>query len=363
MRILGDLTEKTSTGGTANPEKRANPDFASAGANRKESLVGEIPLNTASEPDVRTRTRSGNNGGTGRSHGLEATHKGGEGTHKERPHEHPGGTPWLAITALAVALIAAAGYGYRALEKDNSVLMQVPAIQRMVTTLGTRTDATEAQLRDLTANWGTLANRVTKLDRKVSSGLLTAHKQTVELIAQAEGRLRADMDGRTRVIDARLDRVESNQADDRARLAQMQDQLQKEVAGVREEAAGRQYDTGRDLASLHQQVNQGQSDLRVLNQRIARQRVNFEAVKNSTVELAPGVSLTVLKTDVSYQRFEGYLSLTNDGRTLWLRHAGAQQAVPFYSKQTSRPYDLVVTTVGKDGVVGYLMLPAGGTEG
>src|SRR5712692_7941839 len=71
MRILGDLTEKTST------EVTANPDFASAEANRKESLVGEIPLNTVSDPDVGVRRRSGNNGGAGRSHGLEATHDDG----------------------------------------------------------------------------------------------------------------------------------------------------------------------------------------------------------------------------------------------------------------------------------------------
>ncbi|PYV01044.1 MAG: hypothetical protein DMG26_14400, partial [Acidobacteria bacterium] len=114
---------------------------------------------------------------------------------------------------------------------------------------------------------------------------------------------------------------------------------------------------------LHGQVNQSHSDLRTLAQGFDRRRVNFELVKNSAVELAPGVSLTVLKTDVSYQRFEGYLSLTFEGRTLWLPNMGAQEAVDFYSKQAKRPYDLVVTTVNKRGVAGYLLLPAGESQG
>jgi len=66
---------------------------------------------------------------------------------------------------------------------------------------------------------------------------------------------------------------------------------------------------------------------------------------------------------VSYQRFAGYLSLTDEGRTLWLPNAGAQEAVNFYSKRSSRPYDLVATTVSKHGIVGYLLLPAGGSPG
>ena len=133
--------------------------------------------------------------------------------------------------------------------------------------------------------------------------------------------------------------------------------MQSEVAGLRQEIAGNRDAAAQDLATLHQQVDQGQSDVHALTQQITRQRVNFEATRNSTVEIAPGVTLTVLKTDVSYQRFEGYVSLTSEGRTLWLRKTGLRQATSFYSEQADRPYDLVVTGVNRDGVVGYLLVP------
>ena len=193
--------------------------------------------------------------------------------------------------------------------------------------------------------------------------------QAQERIAQAEGHLRAEMDKQARMTDARLTRVESDQAEQTARLAQVQDQLQKqarlqtEVAGLRQEMAGQQNATGQNLANLRDQVNRSQSGLDTLAHELNRQRVDFEAAKHSTMTLAPGVSLTVIRTDVSYQRFAGYVSLTTEGRTLWLPNEGAQEAVDFYSKQAKRPYDLVVTTVSKRGVVGYLLLPGDGGHG
>lgn len=220
-------------------------------------------------------------------------------------------------------------------------------------------NAAEAQLGEFSSKWSGLADRVTALDRKVTVSLSKSHQQTLALVAAAESRMNAQMDNRTQVLDTRLARVESDQAEDKARLAQAEDQMHQEVAGLRQEMGGNRDSTARDLAGLRRQVDQGQNDVRALNQQVARQRVDFEATRNTAVELAPGVTLTVLKTNVSYQRFEGYLSLTQEGRTLWLRNAGLRQGLSFYSKEDDRPYALVVTNVNRNGVVGYLLVPVG----
>lgn len=359
MRILGDLTEK-------NPDADLSPAMPSIEdrADRKRSVVGDIPLETkpthsAELEPASTLSQSGHNGG--RSSGTSVANPDRGRPRQEAPR--PGGRAgaWVAILLLVIALVGMSGYGYLALRKNNISLSQLPGMARLVGTLGGRMDSTEAKLRDLAANWSGLAERVTALDQKVAASLSKSHQQTLALVAEAEGRMRAEMDNRTQVLDTRLAQVESNQAEDKSRLAQVESQMQSEVAGLRQdlrqEMAGNRDATNRDLAALHQQVDQGQSDVHALTQQITRQRVNFEANRNSTVEIAPGVSLTVLKTNVSYQRFEGYLSLTNEGRTLWLRNAGMRQAMSFYSDQADRPYDLVVTRVNRDGVVGYLLVP------
>jgi hypothetical protein len=220
-------------------------------------------------------------------------------------------------------------------------------------------DATEAKLRDLAGNWGGLTNRLTELDRKYDSGQRATRNQMRELVGQATGHLQAELDQRSGRVDARLSNVESTQSQDHAQLAQLNDQLRGEVASLREQLAAAQEGNGRDLASMQEQVSNNQGNLRTLAQNLHRDRMTFEIVKNSPTELAPGVTLTVLRTDVSYQRFRGYISLTNEGRTLWLNNLNAKEAVDLYSQQSSHPYSLIVTTVNDDGVAGYLLLPAG----
>ena len=364
---LGDLNENKPSADVAKakPEQRPISDQRPL-AHQNPVNVGEIPLNNADQR-AGAAAESRKSASTGRSAGQRAVAETRLNFPDQGRYRQAGSRVWMALVlVLAFALVAVTGYSYFALRKNNlslSSLSRWPSTERLVTMLGGRMDSTEARLRGLTSNWDSLADRVAKLDHKLSSNLAGARQQTQQHIAQAEVRMRAEIDTRTQGMDARLARVESDQTAERARLAQMQDQLQTEVTGLRQEVASNRDETGRDLAGLHGQVNQSHSDLRTLAQGFDRRRVNFELVKNSAVELAPGVSLTVLKTDVSYQRFEGYLSLTFEGRTLWLPNMGAQEAVDFYSKQAKRPYDLVVTTVNKRGVAGYLLLPAGESQG
>lgn len=361
-------------------ETRRNFEDAPKGDNKDEKRrsVRDVSLNSTSER-MRTAEKSGNTEGSagsswsndsGRVPTRDTDEKGGiirrVGNAQEQAERSVRGTPkalWMAVMALALALLGVTWYGHLALQKNDIPLSQLPGIQQLVAALGGRMDATEAKLRDLTANWDGLVHRVAELDRKVSSSLQVARKQTQELIAQAQERIQAEIDKRTQVIDARLARVESNQEAERERLAQLQEQLAKEVGNVRQEVAAGREDTGRDLAGLHQQVDQSQPELHALARRLDRQRVDFELAKNVAEELVPGVSLTVTRTNVSYQRFEGYLWVLADRRTLWLPNVGAQQAVAFYSKEDGQPYELVVTGVKKDGVVGYLLVPAGGNQG
>ena len=369
MGILGDLSEHKPNSDL----EKTRTDQAKSGMDPKQINVGEIPLN-----DLGARAGAAPQPGSSGPAGRPSEHRpaaSGRERFPDRPARplqegrHTTRALWSAVSVLSLALICVMGYVYLALRQNNISLSQLPGPRPVFAALGGRMNSAEASLRDLTANWNGLSERVDKLDHKIGSTLAVARRQTQERIAQAEGHMRAEMDKQARMTDARLARVESDQAEQTARLAQVQDQLQKqaqlqtEVTGLRQEMAGQQNTTGRNLASLRDQVNRSQSGLDTLAHELDRQRVDFEAAKNSTVALAPGVSLTVIRTDVSYQRFAGYVSLTTEGRTLWLPNGGAQEAVDFYSKQANRPYDLVVTTVSKRGVVGYLMLPAGGSRG
>jgi hypothetical protein len=223
-------------------------------------------------------------------------------------------------------------------------------------------DTTEARLRDVTGDWATLAQQVAALGTKTRSSLENARKHTEELVLQEQERIEEEIAERDQAINARLVQVESKQNAENERLAQVQDWVQKNLEGVRQEIATQREDSGRNLKALRQDVDQSRGDLQNLARKVEPQRVDFEVAKNKERELVPGISLTVTRTDARYQRFDGYLDLLENSRTLWLSKVAVQQAVPFYLKQGGQPYDLVVTTVNQDGVVGYLLVRKGNSS-
>ncbi len=262
-----------------------------------------------------------------------------------------------AVVLLALALAGVTVYGYLTLRQNGIGLAQLPGIAQLVGTLQSRLSAAETKMQDLTANWASLSQQVAALSARTGSGLENVRRHAEQLIMQEEERMEGEMAKRDQAINARFAQVESEQQAENARLTQVQDWVQKNVEVARQEVAAERHDRERDLKALRQDVDQNHDNLQTFARKLDRQRVDFETAKNQQRELVPGISLTVTRTDARYQRFDGYLELVEDSRTLWLSKVSVQQAVPFYAKQGAKPYDLVVTTVNHDGVVGYLLVP------
>jgi hypothetical protein len=271
------------------------------------------------------------------------------------------GTPaglWAGFILLAVALAVVAKYGYSMWGQHSSQLAQLPGLVNSLARVGTRVDNAEAKLQAWMAERDDLVRRVAVLDRKVSSTLRLARKQTQELVAQVQSQMQHELDTRAQAIEARLTRFESDQDAERVQLAQ----LQEEVANARQEIATVRTDTDRELASLRQQQAQSQGKLETIATQLDRQRIDFEVAKNEVRELTPEISLRVTRTNASYQRYEGWMWYEPDRRTLWIADQGVQQPVALRPKQGGEPYELVVTRVDKNGATGYLLVPAGGTS-
>ncbi len=377
MRILGDL-DRTGAHGT-NDLSGSRPPGGEGPAMKDRQVVGSDEQMGSGVQESEKDQRSAFAGGIPQADPAAHLRGGGESGNRasdliggrrlepagdsyaraQLSSRRSNGGLWLALMILVLALVGASAYFYLSLRNNNISLSDVARMFQSINTLGGRMGAGEAKLRDLAANWDAMANHLAELDRKVDSSLRATRNQTRELVGQAAGRLQAELDQQGQVVDARLNNVESMQSQDRAQLALLNDQLRAQVASLREQLTATQENTGRDLAGLQGQVTNNQGSLQTLVQQLHRDKVTFEIVKNNPIELAPGVTLTVLKTDVAYQRFRGYVSLTNEGKTLWLNNLSAKESVDLFPQDSNHPYSLVVTAVNDDGVVGYLLLPAG----
>lgn len=257
---------------------------------------------------------------------------------------------WASVAALAVVLGALIYYGYRTVKTQDLRITQVFGGQGTMTALGQRADAAENKLRDLTGDWQSTGERITKLEARLGGGLRETRRYAETLTQQLHQQMISEMDARTSTLDARLRQVESEQAGERAQMTQVAANLKQEVSASREE-------NGRELSSVRQQEELNARGVNALTQKLERQRIDFELAKGTSKELVPGIALQIRGVNQSHQRYRGLLSLTRDQRTVWLKDQSAQEPVRFFRADGGEPFELVVTAVTKKSVAGYLLAP------
>jgi hypothetical protein len=112
-----------------------------------------------------------------------------------------------------------------------------------------------------------------------------------------------------------------------------------------------------EFAAVKSTQQRDRHDFDAYADKFAVKRVDFEVAKNRDSTVAPGISLQVNGTDVSYQRVSGSV-LASDGHTTWLRQLKVQEPVFLTSFADGRTRELVITRVSKTGAVGYVLVPA-----
>ncbi len=297
--------------------------------------------------------------------------------------EHPRKSHVLLWTMAAVALaglIAAGVYSYQTVGPNLSKLSLVPAMQDQIGAAGRRIDAAEATLRNWTSQRDAWSKRLTAMEARLDGILRATRKQTEEMVARAQQNMRAELDRRSGTLQARIDRVQTAQQSADTQLSRVEehlnqlqaantrevDQLREELRQARNANNTAMADVDRQIARVDQRSSQSASDLDSIHRKVDRERTEFEVAVNHDRELAQGVSMDVNHTDVVHQRFDGWIWLMPDRKTIWLHSRGIQQPLTFYTAGDERPRELVITRVTKYSVIGYILMPrqnAGATGG
>jgi len=281
-----------------------------------------------------------------------------------RSHRNSQAGLWSVFAILALALGGLAWYGSRAEQGMNGRLANLPALEQSLQAVDERIGATEDKLEAQTNDWIGLGDRPSKVESRITSDFRLVRDYAREQANQVHRQVLAELDNRTEWIETHMTRMESTQESQRARIAQ----LQEEIARVRSEARSElneqiaqvRRDTEREMDGLHARGAGTRSDLDAMVWRLDRRHVDFELSRNQSREVIPGISITLKDTNVPYQRVEeGWLHVVPDGRILWVRSQGIQQPMIFYTQQDSRPYELVFTRITRDGAFGYLVHPGG----
>lgn len=192
----------------------------------------------------------------------------------------------------------------------------------------------------------------------------------------------ADQLGMTKKeLAARAAELQRQQRASEARLQKEQQQqisaVTGEVAGVKTEVGGVKTDvasTRTDLEATKAKLERAIGDLGVQSGLIARTRDDLEVLKHkgdrtyTEFTLAKGgrptpvstVSLQLKKTDAKRNKFT--LNVVADDRTIEKKDRTANEPIQFYSGRDRQLFEIVVWTVDKNKIAGYLSTPKGAPQ-
>jgi len=219
-----------------------------------------------------------------------------------------------------------------------------------------------------------------KLGRDLRARIDAIGQRARQATQDAYTRLRAQLDAEIKsrtegaaLLRDRIANLESSRTADQAQIAQLKEQLnqvradaeqrasQNELDQVRSEIEENQSDAkekiDEKIAALRRDADRNQQDVARISSKLAVEKIPFEAGKDHTSELADGMWLHVDGTDVEYRRVSGWMWVASEHRDIWLRGQEALEPVIFYGSKDGQKRELVITSVAKNSVTGYLLLP------
>jgi len=274
------------------------------------------------------------------------------------------------LILLAACLTGIAWYTYPILGRHDSLLSQIPStftdIRKDVSSLGEQAKAMDTRVDDWGNRQDELRGQFNKARADLAARIDSARKQASDASAALIQRARSDFATQVDSIKTQLAKLETSGESDREQIARLQQELAQvrsqvsqqgqELASVQGRVTQNAASTDQEFASVKSTQQQDRHDFDAYADKFAVKRVDFEVSKNRDSMVAPGISVHVNSTDVSYQRLSGSV-LASDGHTTWLRQLKVHEPVFLTSFEDGRTRELVITSVNKNGAVGYVLVP------
>ena len=263
----------------------------------------------------------------------------GEQSHAYQPEPQSNVGKWILI-AVAVAYVGASAFFiYDAHSKLGKVTQEQTASQKQLADLTKRMQSAEADSETLAQQVGMtkkeLASRASELQRQqqAASARLAAQaaeeKRDVGAVAGEVGNVKTDVGG-----------VKTDVAATKASLESTIAQLQHTIG---------------DLGVQSGLIANTRSDLEALKHKGDRQYYEFSLLKGAQPQAFSTVALQLKKTDPKRGKYT--LNVTADDKTIEKKDKNQSEPVQFYTGREHMLYELVVWSVDKNKITGYLSTP------
>jgi septal ring factor EnvC (AmiA/AmiB activator) len=260
-------------------------------------------------------------------------------THVERYEQQSSTGKWILVF-LAIIFVAAAVYGYV---------------------------STEQKVTKLTKDLGDSQSQIGELQKRVQSA-----EAQEETLGKALGITKKELAQRAAALQAEQksaeSRIEQEQSEQKAQLGQVNTEVsgvKTDVGGVKTDVASTRADLDATKAKLQSAVGDlgvqsgliatTQKDLEVLKHKGDRNYYEFTLLKGAKPQPVATVSLQLRNADAKRGKFS--MNVTSDDRTIEKKDRNVAEPIQFYSGREHLLFELVVWTVDKKKVTGYLSTP------
>ncbi len=230
-------------------------------------------------------------------------------------------------------------------------------------------DAFAAQIQDLKDNTTNIAATTRKqyrevaedVDRKSREAVRAAssvktetlskveqtRKQLEEEQAQTAEKLNTDLSTVKDNANAKIAEVSTDVGTVKTQVVSTQDELHKAVSQLQKVQG--------DLGQTSSYVAKNSTDLAALRRLGERNYIEFNISKSKEPQKVGDIQVLLRKTDPKKSKFT--LTVMADDKSIEKKDRTANEPVQFYVNKARQPYEIVVNTVRKDQISGYLATP------
>ncbi len=236
---------------------------------------------------------------------------------------------WKAMAALgAAAMMAVGGVGVYAEHEHRAVAQAATQNEQMAAALsGTRSEIEQlnTKVNELNSLVAANSEQQRPAARVVSSVPKAAvHRKTVE--------------------DSRYKKLQS-QVDAQGKAI---DETRSQLAGTRDDLTNTRTELSGSIARTH-------DELVLLQKKGERNYYEFDVAKSKQFNFQGPVGVRLKKANVKHDYAD--LELMLDDRSLSQKHVNIYQPVMFYMPDTPQPIELVINSITKDRIHGYVSSP------
>lgn len=253
-------------------------------------------------------------------------------------HAESGGNAgkWILLALAIIFVGGAVFFGYDMHNKVTKLTEDQTASQEQIANLTKRMQSAEADSEALGEKIGLtkkeMAERAAELQRLQAASaakLAAQEKQDVNAIGTEVGGVKNDVGG-----------VKTDLGTTKASLEETKAQLQHTIG---------------DLGVQSGLIANTRGDLETLKHKGDRQYYEFTLLKGAKPQAISTVTLQLKKTDPKHGKYN--LNVTSDDKTIEKKDRTQSEPVQFYTGREHMLYELVVWTVDKNKITGYLSTP------